>query len=74
MIGTQHISKVQQVVKERLEELESELKDQKQRDLEHVRMDIEVKRATAELDMEQLRMPARRPDLAGTRRELAHAR
>ncbi len=55
-IGTQHVAKVQQVVKERLEELESQLKEQKLHDLENIRMDIEVKRATADQDMEQLRL------------------
>ncbi len=55
IIATQHISAVQAIVKQRLEDLESELKDQKQRDLEHVRMDVEKVRATADLEMEQLR-------------------
>ena len=55
-IATQHISTVQSVVKQRLEDLESELKDQKQRELEHVRMEAEKIRAEADLGMEQLRM------------------
>jgi DNA-directed RNA polymerase subunit beta' len=55
-ITTQHITAVQSIVKQRLEDLESELKDQKQRDLEHIRMDVEKVRATADLEMEQLRM------------------
>ncbi len=54
-ITNQHLSEVQKVVKERLEELESELKDQKQRELEHVRLEIERKRAEADLEMEDLR-------------------
>ncbi|MBP1692268.1 MAG: rpoC [Chloroflexi bacterium] len=54
-ITTQDQVKVQKHVKERLEELESELKDQKQRDLEHIRMDKERVRAEAELGMEALR-------------------
>jgi len=54
-IGNQHLTKVQQVVKQRLEDLESELKDQKQRDLEHIKLDSERKRAEADLDMEGLR-------------------
>ncbi|MEN6298988.1 MAG: DNA-directed RNA polymerase subunit beta' [Anaerolineaceae bacterium] len=54
-INNQHFSSVQKVVKERLEELENELKDQKLRDLEHIRIDIERKRAEADTDMEGLR-------------------
>ncbi|HSF81592.1 MAG TPA: DNA-directed RNA polymerase subunit beta' [Anaerolineales bacterium] len=54
-IGTQHLSSVQKVVKERLEELETELKDQKQREFEHVKLEAERIRATADLDMESLR-------------------
>ena len=54
-ITNQHLSEVQKVVKERLEELESELKDQKQRELEHVRLEVERKRAEADLEMEDLR-------------------
>ncbi len=54
-IGTQHLSNVQKVVKERLEELETELKDQKEREFEHVRLETERVRATADLDMENLR-------------------
>src|SRR3990172_6974812 len=54
-ISTQHLSNVQKVVKERLEELETELKDQKKHELEHVRMETERIRATADLDMESLR-------------------
>ena len=47
--------KVQKIVKERLEELERELKDQKQREIEHLRMDVERLRADADLAMEGLR-------------------
>jgi DNA-directed RNA polymerase subunit beta' len=54
-ITNQHLSNVQKIVKERLEDLESELKDQKQRDLEHVNLDVERVRAEAELTMEELR-------------------
>jgi len=54
-ITNQHLSSVQQVVKERLEELESEIKDQKQRELEHVRIEKEKTRAEADLNMEDLR-------------------
>jgi DNA-directed RNA polymerase subunit beta' len=55
-IGNQHLSSVQRVVKERLEELEGELKDQKQRELELTKMDIERVRAQADLEMENLRL------------------
>jgi len=55
-IGNQHLSSVQRVVKERLEELEGELKDQKQRELELTKMDIERVRAQADLEMESLRL------------------
>ena len=54
-INNQHLASVQQVVKERLEELESEIKDQKQRELEHVRLEKEKTRAEADLNMEDLR-------------------
>lgn len=55
-ITSQHLASVQRVVKERLEELESELKDQKLRELEHVKLEIERVRAQADLEMESLRM------------------
>jgi DNA-directed RNA polymerase subunit beta' len=54
-IGNQHIAHIQRIVKERLDELEVELKDQKQRDLEHLRMDTEKLRAEADLTMESFR-------------------
>jgi DNA-directed RNA polymerase subunit beta' len=54
-INSQHISKVQKVVKERLEDLEGELKDQKQRELEHIRLESERLRSEADLNMEDLR-------------------
>ncbi len=55
VITNTHLSSVQKIVKERLDELESELKDQKQREQEHIRMDIEKVRAEADLSMEDLR-------------------
>ena len=55
VIGNQHIAKVQSVVKERLEELENELRDQKQRDLENIQTDVQLTRSQADLDMEELR-------------------
>ncbi len=54
-ISSQHLVNVQQVVKERLEEIESELKDQRQRELEHLRLEMERIRAEADLEMENLR-------------------
>jgi len=54
-VGNQHLVRLQTVVKEQLEELERQLKDQKQRELEHLRMDIERIRAEAEMAMEGLR-------------------
>jgi DNA-directed RNA polymerase subunit beta' len=54
-ITTAHLTSVQQVVKERLEELETELKEQKQRDQEHIKMEADRRRAEADLGMEELR-------------------
>ena len=54
-ISNAHLSNVQKIVKERLEELESELKDQKQREVEHIRLELERERAEADLTMEDLR-------------------
>jgi DNA-directed RNA polymerase subunit beta' len=54
-IGNQHLSNVQSVVKERLEELESELKDRKQQELEEIKSEIDTLHAQADLDMESLR-------------------
>ena len=54
-IANSHLAKVQKVVKERLDELEHELKDQKQREIEHLRLDVERLRADADLAMEGLR-------------------
>jgi DNA-directed RNA polymerase subunit beta' len=52
IVANSDLVKVQKYVKERLEELENELKDQKQRDLEHIRMEVEAVRAEAETNME----------------------
>ncbi len=54
-ISTQQIGRVQRVVKERLEELENEFKDQFQRDTEQIKMQIEEIRAQADIEMEGLR-------------------
>ncbi len=55
MIAASHISKVQKNVRERLESLENELKDQKSRELEHIKLEIEQIRAEAAEQMENLR-------------------
>jgi len=54
-ITKQHLTRVQQVVTQRLEEIEENLKDQKQREIEHLQMEKEKIRAEAELEMEALR-------------------
>ncbi len=54
-ITSQHLGDVQQVVKERLEELENELKDQRQRELEHVKLEIARLRAETEQASQELR-------------------
>ena len=54
-VTNQHLARLQKVVKEQLEELETQLKDKKQRELEHLRMDIERIRAEADMTMEGFR-------------------
>jgi DNA-directed RNA polymerase subunit beta' len=54
-VSGQHLVKLQKVVKEQLEDLEKQLKDQKGRELEHLKMDVERIRAEADLTMEGLR-------------------
>ena len=54
-ITNQHLSKVQQNVKARLDELERDLKAQKQREIEHLKLDSERVRSEADLGMENLR-------------------
>ena len=54
-ITSQHLSRVQRVVKERLEELENEIKSERQRDLEQLKMTSERIRAEAEESMNGLR-------------------
>jgi len=55
VIASSHISKVQKNVKERLESLENELKDQKAREIEHIKLEIEQLKAEAADSMENLR-------------------
>lgn len=54
-ITSQHLGDVQEVVKERLESMENELKDQKQRELEHIKLDFARLRAEDEQAIIELR-------------------
>jgi DNA-directed RNA polymerase subunit beta' len=54
-ITKQSLSKVQQIVKGRLDEIEENLNEQKQHELDAIRMDKEKVRAEADLEMEELR-------------------
>jgi DNA-directed RNA polymerase subunit beta' len=54
-VTPQHLTQVQRVVKDRLEELESEIKGERQRDFEQLKMSIERVRAEAEEGMNALR-------------------
>ena len=54
-VGNEHLVRLQKVVKEKVEELEHQLKDQKARELEHLKMDVERIRAEADMTMEGLR-------------------
>ena len=54
-VTSNHIAKVQRIVKERLEEIEGEAKAQLVRDLEQIKMQLQTVRAEAEEQMEALR-------------------
>jgi len=54
-ITSQHITRVQKIVKERLDEIETGFKDQQQRELSDIQMQIEQVRAEADEQMEALR-------------------
>ncbi len=54
-VSGQHLVRLQKIVKEQLEDLEHQLKDQKERELEHLKMDVERIRAEADLTMDGLR-------------------
>ena len=54
-IGSAHLSKVQQIVRQRLTALEEELKDQKQRDIEIIKAEAARIKAEADLEMDALR-------------------
>ncbi len=51
----EYLKKINKLVKERLEEIETELKDQKERELEQVKMLVETIRAESDLQMNELR-------------------
>ncbi len=54
-ISSKHISSVQKVVKESLEDIESEYKKERQRDVDQLKMSIDQVKAEAELTMEEYR-------------------
>jgi DNA-directed RNA polymerase subunit beta' len=54
-ITNQQLADIQKIVKTRLEELEGNIKEHRQRELEQITMDSERLKATADMDMEQLR-------------------
>ncbi len=54
-ITNQHLGSVQQVVKERLEDIEKDLKDQRQRELEHIKLDMARLRAETEQRLGEMR-------------------
>ncbi len=54
-ISNSHIGNVQQAVKEHLEELENQTRDQISREIEVIKLEIEQVKAQADLEMESLR-------------------
>ena len=54
-VTSAHLSEVQKIVKEMIEDLESDLKEQREREVEHLKMQKEEIRAESELKMEELR-------------------
>ncbi|MEN8171291.1 MAG: DNA-directed RNA polymerase subunit beta', partial [Chloroflexota bacterium] len=54
-VNSQHLGSVQKVVKGRLEDLEGELKEQRQRELEHIKLDIARLRAETEQHLNEKR-------------------
>lgn len=54
-VTSKHLSQVQQIVKEMIEDLESDLKEQRDRELEHITLEKEEIKAASELKMEELR-------------------
>ena len=54
-VATKHISSVQKIVKSKLDSLENELKDQRARELEDLKMEVGRVKADADMQMESLR-------------------
>ena len=54
-VATKHISQVQKIVKTKLEALENELKDERAKEIEGLKMDVGRVKADAEMQMEALR-------------------
>ena len=54
-ISNQHLTEVQEIVKASLEKFETSLKGQKQRDIEHIELQIEAEKAQSDLAIEELR-------------------
>ena len=54
-VTSKHLSQVQTIVKEMIEDLESDLKEQRDRELEHITLKKEEIKAASELKMEELR-------------------
>lgn len=54
-ISTSHISNIQEVVKQRLTEIEDSLQEEKDNELEHIKLDVARVRAETTQDMNQLR-------------------
>ncbi len=55
IIAASHIAKVQKIVKEKLDEIETEAKQNLQRDVEQIKMEVQKVRAEADEQMETLR-------------------
>ncbi|MDX1377587.1 MAG: DNA-directed RNA polymerase subunit beta', partial [Anaerolineales bacterium] len=54
-VATKHISQIQKIVKSKLESLENELKDERAKELEDLKMEAGRVKAEADLQMEKLR-------------------
>ncbi len=54
-VTSSHLGDVQTIVKHMIEELESDLKEEREKELEHIKLEVEQIRADADLKMEQLR-------------------
>jgi DNA-directed RNA polymerase subunit beta' len=54
-VASSHLAEVQKIIKEMIEDLETDLKDQRDRELEHLSLKKEEIKAQSELKMEELR-------------------